>query len=362
MRIERIETLVVKHPWGPPEDGVIRTWPIHRVYADNGMVGIGRGGNPDLISQEFESLLLGEDPRQIGQLWQKMYDTAWRFRGPGRGAMTTIGALDVALWDLYGKVCKEPVWRLLGGIRNRVPAYADGIGYNVSLAPEEVAEKVRNHADMGFEAVKFHLTDPDPEVALEKVRLSRAALGEDRKLMIDIHRMWDGHLAAKMARKFAPYNLFWIEEPVRLDDEVGYLRMVREATDALVAGGESEGTLYGVRRLLVEGGLKVVQSDILVGGGFTGLLRMAALANAHQAYIAPHGASYPELICHLMAGVPNGLMVPACPHTEPYQIWSKLYDPPFQIAAGEIEMSDRLGLGLEFNQAFVAEYGTEPGS
>ena len=362
MRIERIETLIVKHPWGPPEEGVTRTWPIHRVYADNGLVGIGRGGNPNLISQEFESLLIGEDPRQIGQLWQKMYDTAWRFRGPGRGAMTTIGALDVALWDLYGIICGEPVWRLLGGIRNRVQAYADGIGYNVSMAPEEVAEKVKHHADLGFEAVKFHLTDPDPETALEKVRLSRSVLGEDRKLMVDIHRMWDGHLAAKMARKFAPYDLFWIEEPVRLDDEVGYLKMVREATDALVAGGESEGTLYGVRRLLVEGQLQVVQSDILVGGGFTGQLRMAALANAHQAYIAPHGASYPELICHLMAAVPNGLMVPACPHTEPYQIWSKLYDPPFQITAGEIQMSDRPGLGLEFNQDFVAEFGSEPGN
>ena len=273
--------------------------------------------------------------------------------------MTTIGALDVALWDLYGKVCGEPVWRLLGGMHNRVQAYADGIGYNVSLSPEDVADKVRQHVDLGFEAVKFHLTDPDPEAALKKVRLSRAAMGEDRKLMIDIHRMWDGRLASEMARKFAPYSLFWIEEPVRLDDEVGYLRMVREATDAPVAGGESEGTLYGVRRLLVEGGLQVVQSDILVGGGFTGLLRMAALAEAHNAYIAPHGASFPELICHLIAAVSNGLMVPACPHTEPYQIWSKLYDPPFEVAAGEIEMSDRPGLGLEFNEAFVAEYGTE---
>jgi L-alanine-DL-glutamate epimerase-like enolase superfamily enzyme len=357
VRIERIETVVLTCPWGPPEDGVTRTWPIHRVVADDGTVGIGRGGNPDLVAREFGPLLVGEDPRRIGRLWQRMYDAAWRFRGPGRGAMPTIGALDVALWDLYGKVCGEPVWRLLGGVHNRVQAYADGIGYNASMTPEEVADLVRKHVDLGFEAVKFHLTDPDPDAALEKVRLSRAAMGEDRKLMIDVHRMWDGHLAAEMARKFAPYGLFWIEEPVRLDDEVGFLRMVREATDALVAGGESEGTLGGVRRLLVEGGLQVVQSDILVGGGFTGLMRVAALAEAHNAYVAPHGASYPELICHLMAAVPNGLMVPACPHTEPYQIWSRLYDPPFRIEAGEIEMSDRPGLGLEFDEGFVAEYG-----
>lgn len=360
MRIEKIETIVINYSWGPPEDRATRAWPIHRVYADNGMVGVGRGGNPDLITREFESLLVGEDPRRIGRLWQRMYDAAWRFRGPGRGAMTTIGALDISLWDLYGQMCGEPVWRLLGGFRDRVSVYADGIGYNVSMSPEQVAKLVGKHVDLGYEAVKFHLTDPDPDAALEKVRLSRAALGEDRRLMIDIHRMWDGHLAAEMARKFAPYGLFWIEEPVRLDDEVGFLRMVREATDALVAGGESEGTLYGVRRRLVEGGLQVVQSDIVVAGGFTGLLRMAALAEAHHAHIAPHGASYPELICHLVAGVPNGLMVPACPHTEPYQIWSKLYDPPFQTT-GEIQMSDRPGLGLAFDETFLAEYGEEAG-
>ena len=356
MRIEKIETLVLEHPWGPPENGVTRTWPIHRVYADNGLIGIGRGGNPDLIAREFGPLLTGEDPRRIGHLWQKMYETSWRFRGPGRTALNTIGALDIALWDLYGKICNEPVWRLLGGHRNRVPAYADGIGYNVSLSPKAVAALVRQHADLGFQAVKFHLTDPDPDVALEKVRLSREALGTEKKLMIDIHRMWDGHLAAEMARKFAPYNLFWIEEPVRLDDETGYLSMVRENTTARVAGGESEGTLYGVRRLLVEGKLQVIQSDILTAGGFTGLMRMAALAEAYHAHIAPHGASYPELICHLAAAVPNSLMVPACPHTEPYQIWAHLYDPPFQIKAGEIEMTDRPGLGLTFNEVFISKY------
>ena len=357
MKIEKIETTVINHPWGPPEDGVMRAWPIHRIYADNGMIGISRGGNPELICEEFAPLLIGKDPRRISPLWQEMYESAWRFRGPGRNAMSTIGALDIALWDLYGRTCGEPVWRLLGGYRDRVPVYADGIGYNVSMSPADVAGLVRKHVDLGFDAVKFHLTDPDPDVALEKVRKSREAMGPDRKLMIDIHKMWDGHLAAEMARKFAPYDLFWIEEPVRMDDETGGIRMVREATNALVAGGEGEGTLYGVRSLVIEGGLQVVQSDIVIAGGYTNLLRMASLAEAHHAHIAPHGASYPELICHLAAAVPNSLMVPACPHTEPYQIWSKLYNPPFETT-GEIRLSDRPGLGLTFNENFVAEYGS----
>ena len=174
-----------------------------------------------------------------------MYDAAWRFRGPGRSAMTTLGALDVALWDLYGKSCNEPVWRLLGGCRNSVQAYADGIGY-VHQDAEEVADLEKKHADLGYRAVKFHLSNADEDLALEKVRYSRAVLGEDRDLMIDVHRMWDGRKAASMARRFSPYNLYWIEEPVRGDDEAAHMKMVREATDALIAGGESEGTLYGL--------------------------------------------------------------------------------------------------------------------
>jgi D-galactarolactone cycloisomerase len=352
MRIDRIETIKLECHWGPPEDNKKRVWPVNFVHTDSGLTGISRGGDPRLVEEEFAPLLVGEDPRRTGSLWQKMYETAWRFRGPGLSAMTTIGALDVALWDLYGKSCNEPVWRLLGGYRNRVQAYADGIGY-VHQNAEEVAGLVRKHADLGYKAIKFHLSDADEDLAVEKVRLSRAALGEDLDLLIDVHRMWDGTRAAGMARRFAPYNLYWIEEPVRGDDEAAHMKMVREATDALVAGGESEGTLYGIRHLIQAGGLQVVQSDILGGGGFTGLMRMAALAEAHHVYIAPHGASYPEINSHFVAAVPNGLLVSACPHTEPYQIWSELYAPAFEIENGEIELSERPGLGLEFDPSYI---------
>lgn len=352
MRIDRIETVRLECHWGPPEDNNKRVWPIHFVHTNTGHIGIGRGGDPRLVAEEFGPLLVGEDPRRTAQLWQKMYDSAWRFRGPGRSAMTTLGALDVALWDLYGKSCNEPVWRLLGGCRNSVQAYADGIGY-VHQDAEKVADLVKKHADLGYRAVKFHLSNADEDLALEKVRYSRAVLGEDRDLMIDVHRMWDGRKAASMARRFSPYNLYWIEEPVRGDDEAAHMKMVREATDALIAGGESEGTLYGIRHLIQHGGLQVVQSDILGGGGFTGLFRMAALAEAHHTYIAPHGASYPEINSHFVAAVPNGLMVSACPHTEPYQIWSRLYSPSFRIEGGEIALSERPGLGLEFDPSFI---------
>lgn len=356
MRITRIETIVISHPWGPPEDGVMRDWLTVLVHADNGLTGIGRGGDAGLINDELAPLLRGRDPRRTAALWDEMYEAAWRYGGLGAAAMSSIGAIDIALWDLCGKACGEPVWRLLGGYRDKVPAYADGIGYDKDLTPPKVAALVEAHAALGYDAVKFHLGKPDPEAALETVILSREALGPDRKLMIDAHRMWHGKLAAEMAVRFEPYDLFWIEEPVRIDDEAAYYRMVREATSALVAGGEAEGTLYGVRRLITEGGLQVVQTDIIGGGGFTGLMRIAAVAEAHHAYVAPHGARFPEINAHLVAAVPNGLMVSTCPEVEPYQIWSRMYDPGFEVVDGQISLTDKPGLGLELDEDFLRQY------
>jgi L-alanine-DL-glutamate epimerase-like enolase superfamily enzyme len=359
IRITRLETITIRRPWGPPERGETRDWLLLRIHASNGLAGISRGGSRRIIEEELAPLLVGRDPRRIALLWQEMYDKAWRFRGPGAGAMSSIGAVDIALWDLYGQTVGQPVWRLLGGYRDRVTVYADGIGY-YEQTPEEMSDLVRRHADLGFRYVKFHLTSPDRQVALDKVRLSREKAGPDVQLMVDAWRMWDGAGAAAMARRWAPFRLYLIEEPVRRDAEHDYLRMAGEATDALLAGGEGEGTLAGVRRLITEGGLEVVQSDILIGGGYTGLMRIAALAQAYHVSIAPHGAQYPDLNCHLVAAVPNGLMIPACPSTEPYQTWSELYDPPFRIEKGEVVMTEKPGLGLAFDQAFIDRYQVTP--
>ena len=354
-KITRVETITLRHPWGPQEEGKTRDFRLVLVHADNGLYGISRGGNAKLIEEELAPLLVGQDTRRITKLWHAMYEKAWRHRGPGRSAMSSIGALDIALWDLYGKSIGEPVWRLLGGYRDRVPVYADGIGY-YEQTPAEMADLVKKHADLGYSAVKFHTTSPDPTDALEKVRLSRERIGPDVRLMIDALRMWDGPQAASLAKQFAPYNLYLIEEPVGKDDLLAYLRMVGEKTDALLAGGEGQGTLYGVRELITRGGLDVIQSDILIGGGYTGLLRIAALADAYHVKVAPHGAQYPDLNCHLVAAIPNGLMIPACPRTEPYQIWSKLYRPELRVVEGYIQMTEKPGLGLEFDPDFVDRY------
>ena len=137
MKITDVEVIVLEHNWGPPEEGVTREWPLMLVHTDEGISGLGRGGDPEIVRNELAPLLIGQDPRRTAMLWQMMYDHAWRFRGPDRAAMTSIGSLDIALWDIVGKASGQPVWRLLGGYTDRVEVYADGIGY-VDEDPETV--------------------------------------------------------------------------------------------------------------------------------------------------------------------------------------------------------------------------------
>ena len=99
-----------------------------------------------------------------------------------------------------------------------------------------------------------------------------------------------------------------------------------------------------------------MQADTVGAGGFTALRKIAALAEAHHVYMAPHGASYPEIGAHLVAAVPNGAIVPAFPSTEPYQIWSELYQEPLRMEAGWIEMPQSPGLGMKLNETFVEQH------
>jgi len=364
MRIEGIEPVTLRVPWGPADWGEFRDWTIVRVYADDGRVGIGRGGDPRLIRSEFEDLLVGQDPANIAFHWQAMFDKAWRFKGPGAAAMGSICGIDIALWDLLGQAAGLPVWRLLGGYNNTVPVYADGIGYeNEDI--ERMAEKVALHADLGFDHVKIHLPGSDPDENVEKVRRSRQALGPDKKLLVDVFRHWEGRTAALVVRRLLDYDLFWVEEPVRMNDELGYLRMVRDmmigaGTECYLAAGEGENTLAGVVRLIVQGGVQVIQTDPVSVGGYTGLMRVAAVCNAHNALLAPHGSQIPEINCHLGAAIPNLLTIPATPALEPFQIWSRLYDPSFVVEGPTLELTESPGMGLSIDEDFVREHQIDP--
>ena len=325
-------------------------------HTDVGPTGISRclATARSTIEDRLAPMLLGQDPMDTERLWRVMYKSIGNLEYDRRGTVTAIGSLDIALWDLKGKVLESPVHRLLGGFRDSIPAYADGAMFY--RGPGGMAEWAARYVDEGYRAVKYHVMDEGPDEIVETVRQTRRAVGPDVQIMVDVHKRWRPRLAVQTARRMEEYDVTWLEEPVAWDDEVGGMQYLSAGTRIAVAAGESEYNLYRCRDLLQRGRIKVLQTDILTAGGYTAWLKMAGLADAYHALISPHGASFPELAAPLVAAVPNGMIVSAFPRGQVPEIWSRLYRKPIEIRDGVIEFSDRPGLGLEFDEGFLTRY------
>ena len=325
-------------------------------HTEGGPTGISRclATARSAIEDRLAPMLVGQDPLETERLWRAMYGSIGNLDSDRRETVTAIGSLDIALWDLKGKILGAPVHRLLGGYRDDIPAYADGAMFH--RGPDGMAEWAARYVDEGFRAVKYHVMDEGPDEVVETVRRTRRAVGADIQIMVDVHKRWHPRLAVQTARRMEQYDVTWLEEPVTWDDEVDGMRFLTAGTTIAVAAGESEINLYRCRDLLQRGGVKVLQTDILSAGGYTAWLKMAGLAAAYHAQISPHGASFPELAAPLIAAVPNGMIVSAFPKGQVPEIWSRLYREPIEIRDGIIRLSDRPGLGLEFDEGFLTRY------
>ena len=356
MKIVNVTTETLRHKWGD----TTRDSVILNIESDNGLIGISRGGDPKIISEILTPLLIGEDPRNIMKLWYLMYQEIWKYRKIKLDIIkgsSSLGAIDIALWDLYGKYLKEPVWRILGGFSNEVKVYADGIGY-YNQTTEEVVKIFKSHADQGYEYIKYHITEPDVDIAVEKLILSHQLINSKntinpKKFMIDAFSMWTIDQAKEYIDKTLNVPIYFLEEIVKKDNEFGNYIKLKQYTTTNIAGGESTVNIFQAKQLLDTQSIDILQTDILGGGGFTGLKSISELSKSYGVTLMPHGAQYPELNSHLVASISNGNMVPACPESEPYEIWSKLYDVKPHIINGVMRLNSKPGIGLDFNKKFI---------
>src|ERR1700758_1877474 len=275
-----------------------------------------------MMNEEFAPLLMGEDPRDITRLWEKLYSGtrahyALRegrvFPVLGRRGITgsAISGIDCALWDILGKSLGVPVWRLLGGRRSeKMPAYASG-GW---AGPDKIGEQLLGYVKAGgFGAVKMRvgIMDGDPLHSARRVHAARAALGPEVGLMCDAH----GTLSVAEARRFCRLvedcNLAWFEEPVTADDKKGQAE-VRAATDIPIASGESEFPRHDFRDLAVLGAADILQPDLAICGGITEAMRISAIASAFNLRLAPHlwaGAPAFAAGLHVAAAASSGFIL-----------------------------------------------------
>ena len=355
------------------------------VHTDEGLVGLGEAahfGGPmastaQVIEHELKPYLVGEDPRDIERLWERMHRRAYK-HARGGIVIAAISGIDIALWDLRGKMANMPVWRLLGGYRKRVPAYATGGFYAEGKGVPELVAEMESYVEAGFRAVKMKVgRNSDIELSalrasnergvaevslatdIERVAAVREAIGPDIRLAVDANGAWDVATAVKMGRAMEPFDIYWYEEPVWPDDVDGS-REVAEKTSIAIAGYET--CSYGIvdfARYISARAVHFVQPDVAWSGGLTESLKIAHLAQAANLPIAPHIHGSAVAVAaglHLLGAVRNGSMAETV--FPAHELMTDLVREPLTLdpASGEIELSERPGLGIELDAETVERF------
>jgi L-alanine-DL-glutamate epimerase-like enolase superfamily enzyme len=325
------------------------------ITTDEGITGIGLGNGGPIERATIEHLtpiLIGADPIRVEALWAKM----WVPKLIGRRGITTraISAIDIGLWDIRAKAAALPLWKLLGGgFRQHVPTYVAGGYYEEGKGLRELQQEMEDNLRMGARAVKIKIGGVPMAEDVARVKAVRQAIGPDVKLLVDANCAYRAHKAIVIAKRIEEHDVFWFEEPVAPDDYDGHRRLAASSSIP-VATGENEYTRCGFRDLIRAEAASILNADAKILGGITEYMKVAALAQAHDLSIAPHGSQ--DVHVHLVSAIPNGLILEYYRDTvDP--LWARIYRNTLALNAdGTITAPDVPGIGAEVNQAVLNEY------
>jgi L-alanine-DL-glutamate epimerase-like enolase superfamily enzyme len=329
---------------------------IVRVHDDAGHVGIG-SGDAMYGFADYQHLFVGTDPLALGRHSAVLDNIGFHAGRPW--------PLDIALWDLAGKIRGEPCWKMMGGRSNRIRAYASG---GVHRHPDDMAKMALQVAERGFPALKIRFGRPSLADDFEALAAVRDAVGDRLELMVDCNQgwrmpwdtnpAWTYKDALAVARELERLDVYWMEEPLHRADYAG-MRSLREATDVRIAGGEMTRQLHELRDLIVGGCVDVVQPDVALVGGITGLRRAAIMAQEHGLVFTPHTWTNGMGLtanAHLVAGLADSpfLEYPFDPPDwGPERRDYMMVEPLSVDAEGWVNLSDVPGMGYELNEPLL---------
>jgi L-alanine-DL-glutamate epimerase-like enolase superfamily enzyme len=296
--------------------------------------------------RELGQVLLGMHAIEPEAAWTKLCRTG-KWAGPGGLINFAIASLDIALWDLAGKLCAQPLYRLLGGARDRVPAYAsDDLWYSHSL--DELAASARRHVAHGFTAMKLRIGhEKTAEGEVRRVAAVREAVGEDVRILVDATETWEVNQALRTGRALQDAGIEWLEDPVDHRDVAGLSRL-SELLQVPIATGEHLYNLSEFAHLFAEQGTSVAIIDLGRIGGITPWRHVASLAQACNIRVCGH--VIPEVHVHLLAAVPNGHLVEYVPRSE------RILRGMPKLEAGSLMAPDEPGLGLTLDDDAVRAF------
>lgn len=367
MKIARMETFLA--------NAGLRNYLFLRLTTDTGLSGVGEASLEwqektveTLCHEWLEARVLGRDPFDIEALIGGLVRD--QYQG-GPTVMTAISGVEIALWDIIGKACGQPVYRLLGGrCHRRIATYANG-WYGGAGSPAEFAERARDAVARGYRALKFDpfgvawkdMSDGESEAAVDCVAAVRAAVGPNIGLMIEYHGRLSTASAIAMIRKLQRFGPAWSEEPVA-PECLELLAEVKRETGAAIAAGERLYTLADFYRLISQRACDVVQMDIAHCGGLWTAKKIAAVAAMQDLRVAPHCSIGPVALAaalHFDVSTPNFMIQESfaefdVPWRDDFVCgWSPLRN-------GELTLGDEPGLGLELNEQALAAHPYVPNS
>ena len=319
----------------------------------DGTIGVatGMGGEPAcfLIENHFKRFLIASDPRDTARIWDQMF-RASMFYGRKGLTMTAISVVDLALWDLIGRLRGEPVYKMIGGaVRDSLPLYCTG--------PEPAI-----YQKLGFFGGKIPLPEgPGDGPAglkrnVERIAAIRDEVGPDYPLMIDCYMSLDVPYSIALAEAVRPFGIYWLEEVLHPDDFEGH-RLLKTACPWMRwTTGEHEYTRYGFRNLVTARAVDIVQPDVMWVGGLTELLRVAALANAYDIPVVPHGSgAYSYHFCITQPQVIFAEYINISPDGRSVApVFGTMFKNETMPVNGTIKLSDEPGFGLELNRDAMA--------
>jgi D-galactarolactone cycloisomerase len=358
----------------------VRSSMLVRIETEDGAVGWGEGGQygpPEppatCIKDVLAPLLIGRRADEPVRIFDDLYAFCRDFgqKGP---YMEALSAIDIALWDLWGKSLGRPIHALMGGaVRDRVVAYGTGCYYPDYFADtdrmlEALSSETAVLAKTGLSAMKIKVGLLPVEIDVERLAIVRKAFGSDFPLMVDANHAYNTATAIRMGRALEAEDVLWFEEPVIPEDHEGY-RKIRSAIDVPVAGGECEYTRYGFRDLIGQGCVDIAQPDICCAGGFSEMQKIVAIATSHGVMTVPHvwgsgialaaalqAISTLPLVPYTAVGVPlqNEPVIEF--DRSPNPIRDEILEVPFTLKNGALTVPQGPGLGVTVNETKLEEF------
>lgn len=318
---------------------------IVKVETDAGITGYGVGRNSpgeNAFRDQFSAGLVGFDPTMTEAIWAGN----WSPKLYGRRGLETraLSSIDLALWDIKGKIANLPIYRLLGGHSRKIPTYVAGGYYAAGKGIKELQAEMAGHVERGAKAIKMKVGAVAIEEDVLRIKAVRETVGENVKVMIDANCAYSFNDAIRLAKKVEQYDIYWFEEACQPDDYAA-LSKIANATSIPLATGENEYTKHGFRDVIATQAVAFLQPDARYTGGATEFMKIAALAQAHGLAICPHGDQQVHL--QLLGAIPNGHILEFYP-PEVNPMFESIYKNAAVLNAdGTVSLSEEPGLGCD---------------